>query len=461
MKENQKYMELTRWAVEMAGKAGAEGAEAFLSDSESIQISVSGRQVEQVNAVREAGIGLRLLQGQKMVFGSTNELTQSSIQNLVNELMRKVPFHTPDEFNVIPGKENSVLPGNWAGNADLLSYDPRLAEVPVQEKVQQTLTLEKGGLDYSPKITGSMMTVYQDSTAHIYLANSHGVAGWFPTSGWGGFIGISAAEGEDHQSGSYSQGTCRYADYHPAEIGRIAAEKAVRMLGAKPIPSCEIPMVVSPEIGTQLLSFLVGMLSADDVQKGRSLFAGKLEQTVASSLFNLIDDGKLKGGLATSPVDGEGVPQQTTPLIVNGILKNYLFDSYTARKGKTRSTGNRSRSGFGSAGGIGPTNLYLKPGADRPEEVIGQTSRGFYLTDAIGIFAGIDTASGDFSIPVAGFLIEGGKLIKPVRGITIGGNLFQLLKSVDRISNDLTWFQTTGCPTFRVATIKIAGGQSS
>jgi PmbA protein len=142
------------------------------------------------------------------------------------------------------------------------------------------------------------------------------------------------------------------------------------------------------------------------------------------------------------------------------VLNTYLYDCYTARKGKTKSTGNYSRGSFTSSGSIQPTNLYLKPGKDKPAEIFAKIHRGFYLTDAIGIFAGINTASGDFSIPVAGFLIEKGKLTSPVRGISIGGNLFDLLKSITKIGDDLTWFNSVGCPTFLVSAIKIGGAKS-
>jgi PmbA protein len=457
MKEKKEYIDLAALAVDTAGKAGADGAEAYISDTESVQIDVSGRQVETVNAVREAGIGVRLLKEQKMAFGSTNELSKKAVQAMVQDLMKKVVFHTPDEFNVIAGKEAGPLEGPWASQADLITYDPQMAEVPVQEKIKRAVQIEVTALEYSPKVVGSMITIYQDSTSYIYLANSNGIVGWFPAAGCGGVSEVSAAEGDDHQSGSFFKACARYADFDPGEVGRKAAENAVKMLGAKPIVSMEVPLVVSPEMGTQLLSFIVGMLSADEVQKGRSLFAGKLASQVAAAAFNLIDDGRLKGGLSTAPVDGEGVPMQTTPLIVDGVLKTYLFDGYSAKKGKTKSTGNRSRSGYTSGGGIGPTNLYLKPGETKPEEIISGIERGFYLTQAIGLFAGIDSASGDFSIPSAGFMIERGKLTFPVRGISIGGNLFDLLKAVDKIGSDLTWFQAVASPTFSVTNIKIGG----
>jgi PmbA protein len=457
MKQKKEYMDFSLYAVDQAIKAGADAADALITDSETVQIEVSERAVEKVNATSDAGIGVRILKGQKMIFGSSNELSKDSIKEIVTDLTKKVPYHTADEFNVIYGKEYGILEGDWAGHTDLLSYDPKITEVPVEEKIRGAIGLEVAGLDYSPKIVGSMFAAYLDQVSIFYLANSNGVSGWYPAGVCGGYAQFSAAEGDDRQSGTKIQIGVKYDDFDPVKVGQEAAVNALKMLGAKPIKSCEVPMVVSPEIGVDLFGYIVGMLSADPVQKGKSLFAGKIGENVAAGLVTLIDDGKLKGGLATSPVDGEGVPRQTTPLIVDGVLKTYLYDCYNAKKGKTNSTGNRSRSSYQSFGGIGSTNLYLKPGNVKPGEIVAGIKDGFYLTVAFGLHAGINDVTGDFSIPVAGFKIENGQTTFPIRGVTIGGNLFDFLKSIDKIGDDLTWIQSTGCPTFSVKNIKIGG----
>jgi len=456
------YLEIARYAVERARKTAAAagatvGAEAFVNDAETIQVTVSGRAVEQMNAVKEAGVGIRVLRDGKMIFGSTNDLSKKAVGDVIDGLVKKVVYHTPDEFNVLPGPDDGGVAAGEADHDDLGAYDPRVAEAPVQEKIQAALKMEAAGLDHSPKITGSMMTIYQDGTSYTYVANSNGVSGWFRQSGVFGAAEFSAAEGEGRESGQFQKGSVRWADFDPLEIGRKGAESAVSMLGAKPLPSAEMPMVVSPEIGTQLWAFIAGMLSADEVQKGRSLFAEKIGTEVASKGFTLIDDGRFRGGMATAPFDAEGVATQTTPLIVDGVLEAYLHDCYTARKAKTRSTGNHTRTGYNFAGGIGTTNLYMKPGQASPEAVFAGIESGFYLTVVLGLFAAIDAASGDFSIPSAGFLIEKGKKTTPVRGITVGGNLFELLKAVDKVGSDLTWFQSVGSPTFSVSSIKIGG----
>jgi len=462
MKFKKEYLEIAQFAVEKAKKSGtAKGAEvaaeAYVNDTESLQVNVSGRAVEQMNAVKEAGIGLRVLRDGKMAFGSTNDLSRKAVAGLAEDLVKKVVFHSADEFNIIPGTKDGALSSGRDGYEDLGSYDPKVAEMTVQEKILRAIKMEAAGLDFSPKIAGSMIAGYQDATSCTYLANSHGISGWFRQSGCGGGAEFTAVEGDSRESGSFMKGGVKLADFDPEEVGRKAAAKALSMLGARPIASAEMPLVVSPEIGTELLSFIAGMLSADEVQKGRSLFAGKAGREVAAKGFTLIDDGRLRGGMSTAPVDGEGVVTRTTPLIEDGVLKTYLYDSYTARKGKAKSTGNRSRSGYDSAGGVGTKNLFLKPGVTTPEAIIAGIGRGFYLTVVLGLFAAIDRASGDFSIPSAGFLIEKGAKSYPVRGITIGGNLFELLKAVDKVGNDLTWFQSVGSPTFIVAGIKIGG----
>ena len=457
MKQKKEYMDLAQYAVDQAVKAGADAADAFVTDSQRTEIFTSNRSVESVNSSSDAGVGIRILKDQKMIFASNNDLSKDAIKGLITDLMKKVPFHTPDEFNVIYGKEFGVLEGDWSGYKDLLSYDPKITEAPVEDKIKKASALDTSGLDHSPKIAGSMYVLYADQATVAYLANSNDISGWYPTGYCGGYAQFSAADGDERQSGSHIQFATDYNDFDPVKTGKTAAEKAVRMLGAKPIKSCEVPMVVSPEIGVDLLRYIVGMLSADPVQKGKSLFAGKVGESVASTLITVIDDGKLAGGFSTQPVDGEGVPRQTTPLIVDGMLKTYLYDCYNAKKGKTASTGNRLRGSYQSSGGIGSTNLYLKPGNVKPEEIIAGVKDGFYLTVAFGLHAGINDVTGDFSLPVAGFKIENGRMTFPIRGVTIGGNLFGFLKSVNKIGDDLTWIQSTGCPTFSVENIRIGG----
>jgi PmbA protein len=465
MKMNQNLMNLVLFAVEQAKKYGADSVEAFISDSQAVDIEVNNQEIDKLNARNQTGIGLRILKDGKMIFGSSNDLEKSALKSFISDLIKKVPYHSVDTFNIIPGKPGEYLQKPWAAYDQLLAYDPEVARVPVKEKIKRALDMEKAGFSYSPRIKASMIIRYTDSTSLIYLANSSGISGWYPRTRCSGDVWISAADKDEHQSGRYRQASAYYHKLDVKEIGRKAAEKGVNRLGAKSMPTGELPLVIDPVVTSDLLVFLAFMLSADEVQKGRSLFTGKIGTAAASPMLTLIDDGKLNGGIGTTPVDAEGIPHQTTPLIEKGVLKQLLYDSYTAQKAKVKSTGNRIRSSYNQEGQIGVTNLYIQPGKTKRKDLFSKIDKGFYVDYAIGVFAGIDTTSGDFSIPCAGSMIEKGVITYPVQGASINGNLLGLLKSIDTVADDLTWIYNLGnlnygSPTISIPSIKISGSGS-
>ncbi len=457
MRKRQEAMDLAQAAVDVATKAGADAAEACVTETNSVQIEVSDGAVEVFSAVRDSGVGIRILQDQRMVFGSSNNLDPESIQDMISGLMRKLSYHTEDEFNVIPGREFGWLEGDWSSYGDLISWDGSVVDIPVEEKVDRTLRMEAAALGYDSKVAGTMTTAYSDLEGRAYLANSEGLSGWYPRSSCQAYIQVIAADGGDQQSALDFFADVSPSGFDPEAVGTKAAEKAVSMLGAQPIESCELPLVIDPYVGTQVLGYVSAMLSADAVQKGRSLFADKVGSQVAAAMVNLTDDGTLEGRMGTRPVDGEGVPSRRTPLIVEGVLEGFLHNAYTAKKGGVESTGNHARSSYQGAGGVGTSNLFIAPGEAANEEILAGISDGILVTSVIGLHAAIDPASGDFSIPMAGYRIQGGGVDAPVRGVTIGGNLFDLLMAVEAVGNQLTWAGPTGSPMLAISNVKIGG----
>jgi PmbA protein len=196
------------------------------------------------------------------------------------------------------------------------------------------------------------------------------------------------------------------------------------------------------------------------VQKKKSIFTGRLGESVASEKTTIIDDGRLKGGLASAALDGEGVPTGAKEIIAGGRLTQLLYDSYTAHKGGAKPTGNAERSSYSSRPMIAPTNFYLRPGNTSRNKLIGSVGNGLYITEVSGLHASVDPITGDFSIPCKGLMIEYGELSRPISNITISGNMFDFLRRIDGIANDLTWEvrgNIIGVPTYRVSGIKISG----
>ena len=236
----------------------------------------------------------------------------------------------------------------------------------------------------------------------------------------------------------------------PQAVGIEAAEDACRLLGAKSIETTTAVLVLSPYITTNFFSVLMPALSADAVQKGRSLFKGKLGQKVVSPLINIIDDGQLQDGIATSPVDGEGVQTQQTDIIIDGVLQGYLYNTYTAMKDNVASTGNGVRGSFKNMPEVGPTNLYLSSGDVNCQQLFHDIKDGFYVTSVMGMHTA-NPVSGDFSVGAAGLWIKNGQLSQPVRGVAIAGNILELFSKVDGVANDLRFFGAFGAPTIRIS----------
>jgi PmbA protein len=240
----------------------------------------------------------------------------------------------------------------------------------------------------------------------------------------------------------------------PEEVGRQAARRALRMLGAKKVKSRRVPVVFDPLMAASFVDSIASAANGDAVFKKSSFLAKLLNRRIGADHLTIVDDGLLPRGLGTAPFDGEGVPTRKTAIIENGVLRNFLYDSFTARKAKAHTTGNASRS-YNALPSIGTNNLYLAPGAKTPESLIREIDQGFYVTAMLG--RGADVVTGQYSRGANGLWIEKGELSYPVQEVTVAGDLLQMLQQLDAVGNDLQFRGSTGAPTIRFAELTVAG----
>ena len=240
----------------------------------------------------------------------------------------------------------------------------------------------------------------------------------------------------------------------PEAVGRRAAERALRRLGARKIATREVPVVFDPEISATLLRHLSSALSGYSLYKGASFLAGKLGERIASELVSVVDDGTIPGALGSKPFDGEGLPVGKRRVVERGILKSYLLDTYSGRKLGLPSTGNASRS-IGEPPGVSPTNFFLAAGSHSPEEIVASVEEGLYVTELIGF--GVNLITGDYSRGAVGLWIEKGKLTYPVEEITIAGNLKEMLGNIEMVGNDLELRGRIAAPTIKISRMTVAG----
>ena len=423
-------------------------AEVFLVSEKTTKIDVLNQKIESMDEIYEFGMAVRLIKEHKLGFSYTSDLEESVIEDIIDQAIANAASSSEDRSNILPSPS--------AVTGDLSIFDPMIGKTPVQKKIELALKIEDSAYQTDPRINKTEKISYSDSEAEVWIVNSHGINVSYKTNCCGAHADMIAVQNGEMESGFCISYKKRFKGLLPEEVGKEAAAKAVELLGAKTIPSQKIPLILDPFIGTQILEALSSALSSESVQKGKSLFADKVGKIVGSDILSIIDNGKLPNGLATTPFDGEGIPTQETRLIEAGVLNAFLYNSYTANKGNTGSSGNAIRASFKSLPAVGPTNLYINSGNQSADSIIGSVKKGLYVTRVMGIHTA-NPISGDFSLGAAGIMIENGEKTYPVRGITIAGNLIDLLKAVEAVGSDLRFFFSLGAPTLRTSALSVSG----
>ncbi|MEW8958235.1 Metalloprotease PmbA [Moorella humiferrea] len=443
----KQYLDLATQVVEKAAGKGAV-AEAYISAGESLSIEVRDQEVEALTTARDRGLGLRVIADGRVGFAYTTDFCPQAIDLCVEQALANARIAARDEHNCLPARYPEY-PG-----LDL--FDQEITATPVEEKIELVREIERQARAYDPRVKITESCTYNDSRYLVVIVNSQGIATAYHAAYCGASTFVVAVENEDSQTGFGLAYSLRYKNIDPAKIGREGAARAVRMLGAKRIATQRAPVVFDPYVATNFLGVIAPALTADAVQKGKSLFRGRVGQQVASPMINIVDDGRRADGIASAPFDGEGVPTQHTVLVDKGTLKGYLHNTYTAARDGVKSTGNGARGTFKTTPEVGTTNFYIEAGNRTPEEIIKEIPRGLYVTEVMGMHTA-NPISGDFSVGASGLWIENGELTRPVRGVAIAGNIIGLLENIDAVGNDLTFFGSTGAPTIRIAAMTISG----
>ena len=240
----------------------------------------------------------------------------------------------------------------------------------------------------------------------------------------------------------------------PEQVGKIAAQRTLRRLGARKVKTAKVPIVFDPMVANSILEHIFEGVNGDAVYRGASFLAGKLGEKIAGPNVTIIDDGTMVGGFGSSPFDGEGVPTRRTVVVENGVLKSYILNTYTAKKLGLKTTGNASR-GLAGTPGIGPGNYFLQPGTKTPQQIIGEIQEGLYVTEFLG--HGANLVTGDYSRGASGLWISGGQLAYPVEEITVAGNLKELFFNISEIGTDLEFRGSVASPTIRVDGLMVGG----
>lgn len=442
--------DLCRAALEAA--ADGEAVEAYAGQSRRTEVKARRGEVDSLSRSETRGVGVRLIAEGRLGYAWAADPDADEVAELVASAREGARHAAPDEANVLPPSQTAPpLPG---------LFREAQAGLGPERKVELALELDRAATSAHSDVDKVEEVIYADVVSRVAIASTAGVeAERTRTDCWCVVSALAERDGET-QSG-FSFAVARELDELDWRgAAAEAAERGARLLGSRKPPTERVPVVLDPWAASSFLGVLAGALSAEEVQKGRSLFADKVGERVGSDVLTLVDDGRLPDGPGSAPFDDEGVPTGRTPLIEAGNLRGFLHNAQTAARAGGRSTGNAGRAGYRSVPGVSPTNLVVEPGPEDPDDLLARAGRAVYVQSVTGVHSGANPVSGEFSVGATGLRVEGGALGEPLREMTIASTLQDVLGALASVGSDLRFFPgggAIGTPTLLVGEMTVAG----
>ena len=417
-------------ALAAAEAAGATDAEAWAEERQGLELRVYKEAVESLTDAGGRGLGLRVFVDGRSGYAYGTDLSDAGLRELAASAHAGAAATDADEYAGLPDEFGTTPVGGL--------YSPEIESWTTERKIELATAVDRAARAREG-VTQVEQTAYADARGRAAIANSRGFAAAFEASSAWAYSSAFAGTGADLMTG-LGVGLARDPGGLDADaIGTEAAERALALVGARQPASRRCPVVLDAFVAASFAGFIGGMLSADAVQRGRSLFAGKLGEEVAAPQLRLADDPTDPGGLASAPFDAEGSPAHRNALIEDGRVVTYLYDARTARKDGRGTTASATRSSYRSPPSVGTSNLVIDAGDATLDELVEQAGDGLLVTDVAGLHSGVNPVSGTFSVGATGILIEGGVLGRPVREITIASDLVSMLKAVRAVGSEARW----------------------
>jgi PmbA protein len=450
----QSATDLKSLATDVIGRAmkgGASAAECVVREGDEFSTSVRLGQVETLKESGSRAIGVRVFFGQRAASTYSSDFSAAGIERMLKSALELAKICSEDPHAGIPAAEKL---GSLSG--DLHLYFEDVYSLPGPERIEYARRAEKAALDVDSRMKNSDGGSFDAATGRKVLANSHGFVGEYRRS----YCSVAAVPIAQDENGGmqrdYWYAVARsFAKLEsPEQVGREAARRTLRRLGARRVKTAQVPVVLDPMVATSMLEHIFEGVNGDSVYRGASFLAGKLGEKIAGSNVTVVDDGTMPGGFGTTPFDGEGIPTRRTVVIEKGILNSYLLNTYTGKKLKLETTGNASR-GLAGTPGISPGNYFLEPGGKTPGQIIGDIKDGLYITEFLG--HGANLVTGDYSRGASGMWIVNGELAYPVEEITVAGNLKDIFNNISEIGRDLEFRGSVASPTIRIDGLTVGG----
>ena len=429
-----------------AEEYGFTGCEAYYGAGSSFRAMVRGGEVEEYKSAESGGLSFRGIYGGKMGYSYSEAIDGAIIPLLVKNAAENAGIiESAEAERLFKGSESYMeLPEDTDGD-----------EMDPARKIELAKRMEARALSADPRVKSVIHCLVSTGSGETRIMNTLGLS-LSHASGYAYALILVQAE-ENSQvkvAGEYYIGHS-LKGFDPEDLAEQAVKKAVSYLGASPVKNGKYPVVLNNLEAINLISSFAGVFYAEKVQKGFSLLKGKLGTTIASECVTLRDDGVYKDSLGNVPFDSEGVATKNKAVIENGVLKTYLYNLKTAEIDGVESTGNGFKPSFRNPVGTACANFYIVPSDTGLEELFKEMGDGLYITELAGLHSGTNAVSGSFSLSADGYLIENGKIARPVEQITVAGNFFDLLKDITAVGSDLRFDDPGGDGCFGMPSILI------
>lgn len=434
-------------------ESGLKDMEVYYSAGSSLSLKVFKEELDGYSLSQSEGLSLRGLYKGKMGYSYTEKVDETSIEQLVKDVA--------ENATVIDSEDEEIIFEGSKEYKKVDSFNPALASVKEEAKIQFVKNLEAQAFKLDKRIESVEACVYGDGYGETIMSNTKGLYLEEKSNIAYTYIVVVAKEGEDIKTGMAYRTGNDFEKFNAHEIAKEAVDEALALLGARSVKSGDYKVIIRNSAAADLLEAFTGIFSAEAVQKNLSLLKGKIDEKIASDKFTLIDDPYMEGGLASKSFDGEGVACKYKKVIDKGVLKTYFHNLKTAKKDGIETTGNASKGSYKSSINISPSNFYVEKGERSLEEMIASVEKGIMITELQGLHSGLNSVSGDFSLAALGYLIEGGKISRPVEQITVAGNYFQMLQNIEETGSDLKFGLPgeayIGSPSLKITKLAIAG----
>ncbi len=465
MQNNRKYRVRVRQLINICKdtarkikKYNVDEFEIFTASSVDNEIEIFKSKIETLSFSDSIGIGIRIFKDKSVGYAYTTVLGDNSIEDCIKKAVSNSEITGKEEYNYLPVEEEYAHKRKLI--SDELLFRENLLDYRIEDKVAMAKKLEDLTRSKDKRITDIENVAYQDSIYETAILNSAGFCDNYKKTTCLIYVNAISKEGNDTSTGDYFGCGRSPDDIDLNHVASKAADRSVSILGGKKIKSDRVSLLLDPAVSAQFLSVIADGITADSVQKKKSVFEGKIGEKIFSADINIFDDGTLPEGLSSKPFDGEGVIKGRTCVFNKGYLKTYLYNTFTARKDKTLSTGNAVRASYRSTPEVGISNFYIEPSKDGFNELLGHMKDGFYVIDIIGMHSGVNHVSGQISVGAKGLWIKNSKPENPVKEVTIATDILNFCKSIEKVGSDFAFFPLSGyvgSPSLLVRDVTISG----